>query len=448
MKHKREAVPTNIGPKTLLIGIEAPYNKIEDINSYYEEFESLAKSNNITNYEKMFIKLREINTSYFIGTGKIEEVKKFCEEHKIKQIIISETISSQQEKHLEDYLDCDVFDRTALILDIFEKNALSAEGKIQVEIAMLRHKKTRLAGKGIDMSQQTGISGKIGGAGETAKEKETRTIDEQISTLRKKLEKIKQARETQRKTRFKSNVPQICLIGYTNTGKSTLLNILTKSDVLAQDKLFATLDTTTRELYIDGEKKGIISDSVGFIQQLPHNLIEAFKSTLEELQYADLLLNVVDISDPNWQSHIKVVQEILQELDVKKNILYVFNKLDKAILKRQICHKSINAKDACMTCEACKKMQGKDFSKTADAENKIAEKFGESEKLLEAQNIGKEQEEILTDNLTKDKELSEQIIIDEIKEQIKKYEPNVIISAKSKDGIKPLFNYLKNWKRN
>ena len=165
-------------------------------------------------------------------------------------------------------------------------------------------------------------------AGETAKEKERRFIERNISKFKKQLEKMQKNRDIQRKRRLINKVPHLCLIGYTNAGKSTILNGLTKSEVLAEDKLFATLDTTTRELYIAGQKKGVISDTVGFIQQLSHHLIEAFKSTLSELQYADLLLHVVDISDANWESHIKVVHTILKDLDVYKDMIYIFNKVD------------------------------------------------------------------------------------------------------------------------
>lgn len=443
---KNKLIDTNEMPKVLLVGIEAPYNKIEDIASYYEEFENLIQTNRITNYEKIFIKLREVSNSYFLSKGKLEEVKKICDEHNIEQVIFSEILSPQQERNLSDYLNCDVFDRTQLILSIFEKNALSAEGKIQVEIARLRHKKTRLSGKGAEMSQQTGISGKIGGAGETAKEKETRLIDDKVSTLRRKLENIKQVRETQRKTRFKSNVPQICLIGYTNTGKSTLLNILTKSNVLAENKLFATLDTATRELFIDGKKKAIISDSVGFIQQLPHNLIEAFKSTLEELQYADLLLQVVDVSDPNWESHIKVVHEILQELNVKKDMLYVFNKLDKALEKD-------NLKIFVNTLEKSKEnAKINDIIKTKESQNESPEVQNESnEPKQELISTSKESQDAPQEsqNLSQEtKSISQEEKLNIINDKIKNYKPNILISAKSKDGIKPLIDFLKTWERN
>ncbi len=191
----------------------------------------------------------------------------------------------------------------------------------------------------------------------------------QFLKLREQLESLEKARATQRKRRLNSQIPLICLVGYTNAGKSTILNALTKSNVLAEDKLFATFDTTTRELYIDGQKKGLISDTVGFIQQLPHQLIEAFKSTLSELQYADLLLHVIDVSDPNWESHIKVVMAILHELKIDKPMLYVFNKADKI----------------------------------ADLPN--------------------------------------------FEQQISHYKPHVMISAQSKVGLLPLYEFLKTWQR-
>jgi GTP-binding protein HflX len=448
MKHSKAPVSTSIMPKTLLIGVEAPYNKIRNFESYYEEFENLARSNNITEYDIVTVKLREINPSYFVGTGKLDEIKDYCVNNKIKQVIISETLSAQQQRNLSDYIYCNVFDRTQLILDIFEKNAHSAEGKIQVEIAMLRHKKTRLAGKGIDMSQQTGISGAIAGSGETAKEKETRVLDEKITTLRRKLVHLEKIRDTQRKTRFKNNVPHICLIGYTNTGKSTLLNILTKSHVLAEDKLFATLDTATKELYVDGEKKGIISDSVGFIQNLPHNLIEAFKSTLEELQYADLLLQVVDISDPNWEFHIKVVKEILDELEVKKDMLYVFNKIDK-ISGKKSSSKSETCDNTCAECECdiedciCEQEFWEKECTESECENECDEATAEQydNKQECDQDLDK------TSEIAVKKDKNPTFTLEQTLEQIKKYGPNVIISAKSKTGIKPLLDYLKAWKK-
>lgn len=365
---KKNEYLTHVYPKTLVVGIEAPYNKTVNIDSYFQEFLNLVKTNGIPYEEAIFIKLREIDPGYFLTKGKLQELKELVEKLSIKEIIFSEPFSVQQERNLNDFLHCKIYDRTRLILEIFEKAAHTAEGKIQVAIAMLQFDKSRLAGQGIFLSQQAGVIGNRG-PGETLKERETRHIENAVLKLKRQLESLAKARETQRKRRLMSNIPLICLVGYTNAGKSTILNALTKSNVLAEDKLFATLDTTTRELYIDGNKKALISDTVGFIQQLPHQLIEAFKSTLSELQFADLLLHVIDISDANWGSHIKVVLAILREINVDKPMLYVFNKADKVVDSAQL------------------------------------------------------------------------------EQSIAAYQPHVIISANSKEGLQPLVEYLRNWKR-
>lgn len=324
---KTEGYSTQEYPKTLLVAVEAPYNPVANIRTYFDEFLHLVTSNNIP-YEGMIeVKLRSIDKGFFFTKGKLEEIHALCQKENFEEIIVSEQLTPLQERNLNELLQCKIFDRTQLILELFEKSAHSAEGKMQVEIALFKHQKSRVAGKGVHMSQQ---SGRIGnkGPGETAKERELRHLEEQVNRLTKKLKALDQHRETRTKQRLVNNVFQVCLIGYTNTGKSTILNRLTKADVLAADRLFATLDTTTRELFIDGQKKGVISDTVGFIQQLPHLLIEAFKSTLSELKHADLLLHIIDFSDADWQNHTRIVHEILNELEVDKPMLYVFNKID------------------------------------------------------------------------------------------------------------------------
>jgi len=324
---KQSFVPNENRPRVLLVAVHSPFNKTKNIQSYYDEFLHLVSSNGLEYDEVVYVKLRSVDTGYFLTTGKLEEIRALCEEKKIREVIFSDQLTAMQERNLSELLHSRVYDRTQLILEIFEKSAHSAEGKLQVEIAMFHHKKSRMAGAGVHMSQQAGRIG-TRGPGETAKEKETRHIETQVNQLKKELAAMQKVRETQRKRRLESGIPQICLVGYTNTGKSTILNHLTKANVLAQNKLFATLDTTTRELFIDGKKKGVISDTVGFIQQLPHQLIDAFKSTLDELRYADLLLHIIDISDPDCEEHIKVVTKILHELGVEKEMLYVFNKAD------------------------------------------------------------------------------------------------------------------------
>jgi len=324
---------TEVYPKTLLLGIRAPYNKTEHIDTYYNEFLKLAESCKIVEPLTYFIHIRSIDSGYFLTEGKRLEIQKICDEQKIEHVVISEPLTPQQRRNLRKLFKCDVFDRTDLILEIFDKSAISGEGKLQVAIAKLEHKKTLLSGHGIGLAQQKGVIGVRSGFGETLKEKETRIIDDRIRTLKKQLSALFKTRETQRKKRISGSLPLICLVGYTNAGKSTILNLLTKSSVLVEDRLFATLDTTTRELYIDSKKVALISDTVGFLQLLPPQLIEAFKSTLSELQYADLLLHVVDIADPDFELHISVVQSILRDLGVEKPLLYVFNKADRVNAK-------------------------------------------------------------------------------------------------------------------
>ncbi len=326
---KQPVAIKELEPRVLLLGIHAPYNRTTSIDSYFDEFLNLAKTDGLSREHALFIKLREINHKTFLTKGKLAEVATYCAKHNIDRVVLSEQLNAQQARNLEDALNCPVTDRTQLILEIFQKAAKTAEGKTQVEIAQLHHLKSRLAGKGIHLEQQAGMIGLRSGPGETLKEKQTRTINNRIALLKKQLERIRKSRTVQRKRRLESGMPQLCLIGYTNAGKSTLLNTLTHAQVLAEEKLFATLTTTTRSLYVDSKKVGTLSDTVGFIQRLPHRLVEAFKSTLEELHYADLLLHVVDVSNPNWEDHIEVVHELLDELGIHQEILYVFNKIDR-----------------------------------------------------------------------------------------------------------------------
>lgn len=314
--------------RVLIVGAQTPQNRFIEPEAYFQEFRNLVASNGTAVTAEFMTKLRAIDSGYFFTKGKLEEVKALCDEHKIEQVIISEQLDNQQVRNLNAFLGADISDRTELILDIFEKGATSSEGKLQIEVAQLQHKKSRVSGRGIEMSQQSGSLGGRG-PGETQKEKDIQHLERQINQLRKEHARLQQVRETQRKRRLESRTPHIAIIGYTNAGKSTILNALTNSAVYAENRLFATLDTTTRELFVGGKKKGTISDTVGFIQNLPHELIEAFKSTLVELTYAHLLLQIVDVSDKNWRNHIRVVQGILEELGAaEKPMLYVFNKID------------------------------------------------------------------------------------------------------------------------
>lgn len=332
---KNELISTQFHKRTLLIGVQSPHNKTNDIEAYFEEFLNLAKTYGVVEYVQVNVKLRSIESGHYFTKGKLTEIKTIFDDGNFEEILISDTLSGQQERNLNDIFDCAILDRTRLILAIFEKSAITAEGKIQVEIAKLQFAKTRVTGHGVHLDQQAGAVGIRSGPGETVKEATIRYLSRTIQTLKGHLEKIERARSAQRKQRLTQKVPLICLVGYTNAGKSTILNVLTHSDVLAKDQLFATLDTTTRQLFINTRKIGLLSDTVGFIQQLPHQLIESFKSTLAELSYASLLLVVIDVADNNWKSHIDVVLQTLKEINVNKQLLFVFNKADK-ITKKEL----------------------------------------------------------------------------------------------------------------
>jgi len=322
------ATETASRPRTLIVGVDSPYNPTANIEGYFAEFRELVRTNGIVPDKEVYIKLRQTDPGNLLTQGKLQELLEICNNENIEEVIFSEPLNGKQERNLSALLRCRVFDRTQLILEIFEKGAVSAEGKIQVNLAMLSHKKSRLANRGNSMSQQGGGIG-TRGPGKTQKQTDIEHIEHLMLKLNRDLVKLKQVRDTQRKHRLTSKIPLICLVGYTNAGKSSILNALTKSDVLAEDKLFATLDTTTRELFLAGAKKVLLSDTVGFIQQLPHQLIEAFKATLDELQYAHLLLQVVDISDTNWRAHSATVEAVLKDLGINKPMLYIFNKIDK-----------------------------------------------------------------------------------------------------------------------
>lgn len=323
----------SINQKTnvLVIGLITPVNKMINPEAYWAEFLKLVATNFIIPKATYFTKLRNIDSATFVTKGKLEEIKKICLEEDIDEIIFSEKLTPHQEMKLEKILGVIIYDRTHLILEIFEKQAHTEEAKIQVEIAFLEHKKTRVAGHGSHFSQQQGRFGIISGAGETQKELDLRHIDHLLHRLKKELKNLEAHKERQRKERIKNNVFNISLIGYTNAGKSTLFTTLTKSPVFAEDKLFATLTTTTREFFIDNtlKKKIVITDTVGFIQNTPHELIESFKSTISEILYSSLLIHVIDASNPDWENQYNVVQKTIQELGAYHlPVIEIYNKID------------------------------------------------------------------------------------------------------------------------
>ncbi len=264
----------------------------------------------------------------YLGSGKVEELRELCEREEIELVIFNSELSPSQIRNLEDATGARVIDRTMLILDIFALHAQSAEGKLQVELAQLRYSAPRLIGKGAALSRQEGRIG-TRGPGESKLESDRRYLKRRAAALEERLEKMTQTRTTMRAARSKSDVPKAAIVGYTNAGKSTLLNYLTDAGVLAENKLFATLDPTTRRLTLPDGKDILLTDTVGFIRRLPHHLIKAFRSTLEEAALADLLLIVVDASDQEWREQLQVTENLLLELgagDLPRII--VFNKCD------------------------------------------------------------------------------------------------------------------------
>lgn len=278
----------------------------------------------------MVIQNREaVHPGTYIGTGKIEEVHQLMLETDATGIICDDELSPAQIRNLEQELECKIMDRTLLILDIFASRAATSEGKLQVELAQLQYRLARLVGLGHSLSR---LGGGIGtrGPGEKKLEMDRRLIKSRIAQLRRELAEVQRHRDLIRERRKKNSVPVAAIVGYTNAGKSTLLNTLTEASVLSEDKLFATLDPTTRALKLEGGQEILLTDTVGFISKLPHHLVEAFKSTLEEAKYADMIIHVADISNPQVEKQMHVVYDTLEQLGVKdKTFITLLNKQDR-----------------------------------------------------------------------------------------------------------------------
>jgi GTP-binding protein HflX len=293
------------------------------------EFLELANSTGIEIFNTLTLKISTPKAAHFIGTGKVEELREMVEQNNLNMVIFSNELTPSQERNLEKALGCQVLDRVGLILDIFAIRARSFEGKLQVELAQLKHLSTRLVKGWSHLERQKGGIG-LRGPGETQLETDRRLIGMRIKSLNKKLDKVEKRRELGRKSRTKNELPMITLAGYTNAGKSTLFNALTSSDIYADDRLFATLDATIRKVILPASGKAVIADTVGFINDLPQDLIQAFKSTLEESIRADVLLHIIDSSDENSIDKQYQVESILREIGADKvPVLLVMNKIDK-----------------------------------------------------------------------------------------------------------------------
>ncbi len=315
-----------IEERVILVGISEQDG--DDAEDSIEELAELVKTVGATVVGTMIQKRERIHPGYYIGTGKVQELAEMIVEYDATGIVCDDELSPAQLKNLEELLNTKIMDRTLIILDIFAAHATTSEGKIQVELAQLRYRLSRLAGLGRSMSR---LGGGIGtrGPGEKKLEMDRRLINDRIAQLRRELKEVEQHREVNRARRNRSRIPVVAIVGYTNAGKSTLLNHLTDAKVLEEDKLFATLDPTTRMLELSGKQQVLLTDTVGFIRKLPHHLIEAFKSTLEEAKYADYIFHVVDASNPQYDKQMHITYETLDDLGVKdKTIVTLFNKQD------------------------------------------------------------------------------------------------------------------------
>ncbi|RAV28365.1 GTPase HflX [Sinomicrobium soli] len=312
--------------KVVLIGIVNREQDEEKSDEYLDELEFLSYTAGGEVVKRFTQKVDTPNPKTFIGSGKMEEVAHFVKEEEVGTVIFDDELTPAQQKNIEKILKCKILDRTSLILDIFAQRAQTSYARTQVELAQYEYLLPRLAGLWTHLERQRGGIG-MRGPGETEIETDRRIVRDRIALLKKKLETIDRQMATQRSNR--GALVRVALVGYTNVGKSTLMNVISKSDVFAENKLFATLDTTVRKVVI-GNLPFLLSDTVGFIRKLPTQLVESFKSTLDEVREADLLLHVVDISHPNFEEHIASVNKILAEIDTAdKPTIMVFNKIDR-----------------------------------------------------------------------------------------------------------------------
>lgn len=307
-----------------------------------DEFVQLVTSASIQAIHTLTTSRQEPDNNYFIGVGKLEELRELVTTHQIDLVLFNHTLSPAQERNLEKELNCQVRDRNGLILAIFAKRARTSEGKLQVELARLVHLKTRLVRGWTHLEKQQGGIGVRGGPGEKQIELDRRLIDDQIKRIRVELEQLTHRRQLNRKARQRAEIPVVALVGYTNAGKSTLFNYLTRAKVYAADQLFATLDATARRVELPSKQTVIFTDTVGFIQQLPHDLIAAFHSTLDETREADLLLHIVDASDPERALRIEQVNQVLTEIEANHvPQVLVYNKID--LLADEVAHFDFHA---------------------------------------------------------------------------------------------------------
>lgn len=315
-----------VWPTAVIISVAPKQQDPLITHEYLDELEFLASTIKIDVVKRFTQKLDHPEKRTYVGSGKLEEIKAYVEEHDIDQLIFDDELSPSQVRNLEKELERKIYDRSLLILDIFLFRAQTAQAKTQVELARSQYLLPRLTRMWTHLERQRGGTGTRGGAGEKEIETDRRNIRNTISVLKKKLDKIDLQNAQQRSNR--GGLVRVSLVGYTNVGKSTLMNVISKANIFAENKLFATVDSTVRKVNFDGVPF-LLSDTVGFIRKLPHGLIECFKSTLDEVREADILLHVIDVSHPAFEDHRKVVSDTLEEIGaIDKIVIYVFNKID------------------------------------------------------------------------------------------------------------------------
>jgi GTP-binding protein HflX len=323
-----ETRPQKTQERALLIGLEKEGVSKWDLQDSLAELRELANSAGAEVIDTVTQKLQKPTAPYYIGKGKAEMIKDSCQDRHVTSVIFDDELSPAQGRNLETLLARKVLDRTQLILDIFAQRARSREGRLQIELAQLQYLLPRLTRMWHHLSRQTGGIG-TRGPGETQLEVDRRRVQERIARLERELEAVRKTRAVQRQGRKRHQWPVAAVVGYTNAGKSTLLNLLTGADVVTEDKLFATLDPTTRSFVLPNKQRVLLTDTVGFLRKLPHTLIESFKATLEEVSEADLLIHIVDLSHPRVDEQMEAVDAVVKELDAfGKQTLIVFNKID------------------------------------------------------------------------------------------------------------------------
>jgi len=353
----------------ILVAVANKTESEERIQEMMDELEFLSMTLQIDVIQKFTQKLEHPDPRTFVGRGKLEDISVACKVEKIDVVIFDDDLSPSQLRNLEKELKVKIYDRSLLILDIFLKRAKTAQAKTQVELARFQYLLPRLTRMWTHLERQRGGTGTRGGAGEKEIETDRRIIRDQITLLKKKLDKIEKQSLTQRKSR--NGTVRVALVGYTNAGKSTLMNLLSKNKVYAKDELFATVDSTVRKVVIN-QIPFLLSDTVGFIRKLPHGLIESFKSTLAEVKEADILLHVIDASNPSYDDHMKVVEETLAEIDAKEiTTINVFNKVDRVEEIDSISNQGLSINISAKEGIGIKELRGMIFQEVKKAHMKI-----------------------------------------------------------------------------